>query len=95
MAPYALILGAVLAAAPVDLKAGEPAPFDGALCDVACAEGIRVKKATLEEENRLLKEALLQKAPEPVPTEYVYAGFVGFVVGFVAAGSIAAYLALR
>lgn len=93
--PAAMLAGLALLAEPVNLKAGDPAPFDGAICDAACAEGIRVKRAQCDEENRRLKEALLEKPPEAVPSEYAYVGFIGFVVGFVTAGSIAAYLALK
>jgi hypothetical protein len=53
-----------LAAAPVNLKAGEPAPYDGALVDPPTAESIRVKRVQCEEENKRLEAALNE---QPVP----------------------------
>lgn len=94
-----LILAALLAGSPVvDLHTGDPAPYDGALCDSACAEGLRAKRKACELENEKLQALLIEKDKTAQTTDvmsYARAGLVGFLVGVVVAGSAAAYLALR
>lgn len=84
-----------MSAAPIEMKKGEPAPFDGALCDAACAEGIRVKRAACEETNVRLREAIEKKnveiaqAPQQRPNLAVLA--IAFLAGVVIGGSLAVY----
>lgn len=85
-----LLMAALLLASPVNLKTGEPAPFDGALVDPPTAEQIRVKRAECEEQNKRLQEALAQK-PEAsggpsIQTTVIVAlatAALGFVAGVI------------
>ncbi len=77
----ALLLAAVLGAAPVNIKAGEPAPYDGALVDAPTAESIRQKRAQCEVENEKLRKILEEKPPAPPPPYGVFFYGVGVGVG--------------
>lgn len=91
----ALLLAAVLAAEPVNLRAGEVAPFDGALCDKDCAESIRKKRLQCEDENKRLQQALMEQPQQATPSGYVIAGLVGVLVGVLATGAVVAYAVTR
>lgn len=80
----AAALAISLAAEPVNLRAGEPAPYSGALCDYACAEGIRTKRARCEAENRRLQELLAEPPAETATLTAITAGLlVGAAIGLV------------
>lgn len=87
----AALVAVLLAAEPVNLVQGQPAPFAGALCDSECAEAIRKKRLLCEEENRRLQEALAQQPQQTTPSGYVIAGLVGVLVGVLATGAVVAY----
>jgi hypothetical protein len=92
----AALIAVLLAAEPVNLKVGDPAPFAGALCDAECAAAIARKRALCEEENRRLTEALTVAPPQTTtPQGYVIAGLVGVLVGVLATGAVIAYATSR
>lgn len=91
-----IVLCLALAADPINLKAGDVAPFDGALCDFACAEGIRIKRAECETQNRQLREALAASPPQQTtPSGYAIVGLIGLAAGILIGGAAVAYVALR
>lgn len=89
----ALLLGAVLSAAPINVGQGEPAPYAGAIVDAETAETIRIKRAQCEAENASLKAAIEAKNAEieaaPAPSGGVVY-LVVFVVGMFVGGLMSA-----
>lgn len=72
-----------LGAEPVDLKAGEPAPYAGGLCDAECVRAIVAKRQACELERDALSKALTEAPPKPVPLGVWTVGGVALVVGLV------------
>jgi hypothetical protein len=75
------------AEAPVELRAGDPAPYDGALCDRECAAHLLAK---IEAANALRDRCYgeLQEKPSAAPT--AVAVVVALVVGVAVGGLVVA-----
>jgi hypothetical protein len=72
--PAPLVLAALLAAEPVQLEQGKPAPYAGALCDDETARTILEARRQAERERDDCRAQLAQPAPS--------AGWVAVVVAF-------------
>lgn len=84
----ALFTGPAHAAAPVELEAGQPAPFKGSLCDLECASRIAARvMAAQDSRDKCLAE--LQAKPSGAPSILLPAG-IGAVVGILVGVAVAA-----